>query len=127
MSPSAAIGHLSLRWITLTIPSPFVLIILNSQLMDDPGGPGDRVKVHVEHRTPPLPSPVKQYLAFGYSLGRTGWYSGKIPGLSCGRCFWAHSLSGNLDSDTYHYINTDNYKYTIQNAYSYYYRYARSG
>ena len=31
---------------------PLCVDNLNSQLMDDPGGPGDRVKVHVEHEHP---------------------------------------------------------------------------
>ena len=31
---------------------PLCMDILSSQLMDDAGGPGDRVKVHVEHRHP---------------------------------------------------------------------------
>jgi len=31
---------------------PLCTDVINSQLMDDAGGPGDRVKVHVEHRHP---------------------------------------------------------------------------
>ena len=53
---------------------PLCLDTVGPILMDDAGGPGDRVKVRVDHTHPTLPAHPQQYLAFSKIECRAGWH-----------------------------------------------------